>query len=144
MGLRLWLPAVAIHRLSVVEIAPSPHHCFRTVHPCAQSVKGSPTEPVLSRSSRQRFGHIQSRFDGGWHVCQAVFPEPQSAAACRRVERRDCAAHEALPRVQSASSWLVMEQLVSEVCRVSCAFHAAGNIPPDVMTGDTGLSRQCI
>ena len=46
MGHRLWLPAVAIHRLGVVEIAPSPHHCFRTAHPCAQSVKGSPTEPV--------------------------------------------------------------------------------------------------
>ena len=46
-------PAVAIHRLGVVEMAPSPHHCFRTVHPCAQSVKSSPTEPLLSRSSRQ-------------------------------------------------------------------------------------------
>ena len=77
MGHRLWLPAVAIHRLGVVEIAPSPHHCFRTAHPCAQSVKGSPTEPVLSRSSRQRLGHLHSHFDGGWHVCQAVFPEPQ-------------------------------------------------------------------
>ena len=85
---------------------------FCTAHPCAQSVKGSPTEPVLFRSSRQRLSHLQSHFDGGWHVCQAVFPEPQSAAACRRVERRDCA-HEALPRLQSASSWLVMEQLVS-------------------------------
>ena len=88
-------PEVAIHRLGVVEIAPSPHHCFRTAHPCVQSVKGSPSEPVLSRSSRQILGHLQSHFDGGWHVCQAVFPEPQSAAACRRVERRDCA-HEAL------------------------------------------------
>ena len=29
MGHRLWLPAVAIHRLGVVEIVPSPHHCFR-------------------------------------------------------------------------------------------------------------------
>ena len=28
MGHRLWLPAVAIHRLGVVEIAPSPDHCF--------------------------------------------------------------------------------------------------------------------
>ena len=100
--------SVAIHRLGVVEIAPSPHHCFRTAHPCAQSVNSSPTEPVLSRSSRQRLGHLQSHFDGGWHVCQAVFPELRSAAACRRVERRDCA-HEALPRLQSASSWLVME-----------------------------------
>ena len=88
-------PAVAIHRLNIVEISPS-HHCFRTAHPCAQSVNSSPTEPVLSRSSRQRLGHLQSHFDGGWHVCQAVFPEPQSAAACRQVERRDCA-HEALP-----------------------------------------------
>ena len=57
---------------------------------CAQSVNISPTEPVLSRSSRQRLGHLQSHFDGGWHVCQTVFHEPQSAAARRRVERRDC------------------------------------------------------
>ena len=114
MGHRLGLRAVAIHRLGVVEIAPSPHHCFRTAHPCVQSVKGSPTEPVLSRSSWQRLGNLQSHFDGGWHVCQAVFPEPQSAAACRRVERRDCA-HEALPRLQSDSNWLVMKQLVSVV-----------------------------
>ena len=113
MGPRLWLPAVAIHRLGVVEISPSPHHCFRTAHSCAQSAKGSPTEPVLSRS---RLDHLQSHCDGGWHACQAVFPEPQSAAACRRVEWRDCA-HEALQRLQSASSWLVMEQLVSVVCR---------------------------
>ena len=139
----LWLPAVAIHRLGVVEIAPYPHHCFRTAHPCAQSVKGSPTEPVVSSQIQpQRLGHLQSHLDRGWHVCQAVFPEPQSAA-CRRVERRDCA-HEALPRLQSASSWLVMEQLVSEGCRLSCAFHAAGNSPPDVRRGDTGLLRQCI
>ena len=131
MGHRLWLSAVAIHRLSVVEIAPSPHHCFRTAHPCAQSVKVSPTEPVLSRSSRQSLGHLQSHFHGGWHIFQAVFPEPQSADACRRVERRD-GAHEALPRLQSASSWLVMEQLVSGVCRLSCAFHATGNSPPGV------------
>ncbi len=110
MGHRLWLSTVAIHRLGVVEIAPSPHHCFRTAHPCAQSVKSSPTEPVLFRSSRQRLGHLQSHVDGGWHVCQAVFPEPQSAAARRRVEQRDCA--QALPRLQSASSWSVMEQLV--------------------------------
>ena len=135
MDHRLWLAALAIHRLGVVEIAPSPHHCFRTAHPCAQSVKGSPTEPVLSRSSRQRLGHLQSHFDGGWHVCQAVFR--QSAAACRRVEPRDCA-HEALLRLQSASSWLVMEQLVSGVCRLSCAFHAAGNSPPYVSRSDTG------
>ena len=121
MGHRLWLPAVAIHRLGVVEIAPSPHHCFRTAHPCAQSVKDSPTKPVLS----------------SWHVCQAVFPEPQSAADCRLVERRDCA-HEALSRLQSASNWLVMEQLVSGVCRLSCAFHAACNSPPYVRMSDTG------
>ena len=137
MGHRLWLPTVAIHRLGVIEIAPFPHQCFRTVHSCAQSVNGSPTEPVLFRSSRQRLGHLQSHFDGGWHVCQAVFPEPQSAAACRRVERCDCA-HEAFPRLQSASSWLVIEQLVSGVCRLSCAFHAAGNSPPNVRRSDTG------
>ena len=71
--------------------SPFPHHCFRTAHPCAQSVKRLPAEPVLSRSSRQRLGHLQSHVSGGWHVCQAVFPEPQSAAARRRVERRDCA-----------------------------------------------------
>ena len=53
-------PRSAIHRRGVVEIAPSPHHCFRTAHSCAQSVKGSPTEPVLSRSSRNRLGHLQS------------------------------------------------------------------------------------
>ena len=134
---RLWLPAVAIHQLGVVEIAPSPRHCFRTAHPCAQSVQSSPTEPVLSRSSRQRLVHLQFHFNGGWYVCQVVFPEPQSAAACRRVERRECA-HEALPRLQSASSWLVMEQLVFGVCRLSCAFHAAGNSPPDVRRSDTG------
>ena len=32
-----------------------------------------------------------------------------------------------------------MEQLVSGVCRLSCAFHAAaGNSRPDVRRGDTG------
>ena len=35
---RIMLPAVAIHRPGVVDIGPSPHHCFRTAHPCAQSV----------------------------------------------------------------------------------------------------------
>ena len=104
--------------------------------PCAQSAKGSPTEPVLSRYSRQRLGHLQSHYDGGGHVCLAVVPEPQYAATCRRVERRDCT-HEALPRLQSASSWLVMEQLVAGVCRLSGAFHATGNSPPDVKRGDT-------
>ena len=53
MGNRLSLPAVAIHRLGVIEIVPSHRHCFRTAHPCAQSVKSSATEPVLSRSSRK-------------------------------------------------------------------------------------------
>ena len=99
MGHRMWLPAVAIHRLRVLEIAPSHHHCFRTAHPCTQSVKGSPIEPVLSRSRCQRLCHPHSHFDGGWHVCQAIFPQPQSAAACRQVERRDCA-HAALPRIK--------------------------------------------
>ena len=37
-----------------------------------QSVNSSPAEPVLSRSSRQSLGHLQSHFDGGWHVCQPV------------------------------------------------------------------------
>ena len=104
---RRWstLPAVANYRLGVFDIAPSPHHCFRTTHSCAQSAYSSPTEPILSRSSRQRLGHLHSYFDGGWPVCQAVFPEPQSAVACRRVQRRDCA-HEALPRLQSvAAGW---------------------------------------
>ena len=45
-------PRSRIHRLDIVEIAPSPHRCFRTANPCAQSVNGSPAEPVLSRSSR--------------------------------------------------------------------------------------------
>ena len=125
MGRRLWLPAVAIHRLGVVEIATSPHHCFCTAHPCAQSVKGSPTEPVLSRSSRKRLGHLQSQFEGGWHVCQAVFPEPQSAAACRRVERRDCA-HEALPRLQSTWCYYALSLIhchFSVVIRQSSHLH---------------------
>ena len=90
-------------------IAPSLDHRFRTAHPCAQSVYSSPREPFLSRSSRQRLAHLQSHFGGGWHVCQAALPEPQSAAARRQVERRRCA-HEALPRLKSASSWSVMEQ----------------------------------
>ena len=67
--------------------------------------------------------HLQSHVDGGWHVSQAFFPEPQSAAARRRVEPRDCA-HEALPRLQSASSWMVIEQLVSVVCRVRLMLQA--------------------
>ena len=137
MDHRLWLPAVAIHRLGVVEIASSPHHCFRTAHPCAQSVKSSPTEPALSRSSRQRLDHIDSHFDGCWHVCQAVFPEPQSAAVRIRVQRRDCV-HEALPRLQSAISWSVMELLVSGVCCLLCAFHATGNRPPGARRSDIG------
>ena len=92
---------------------------------------------ALNRPSRRTLGHLQSNFDGGWHVCQAIFPEPQSAAARRRVERRDCV-HEALPRLQSASSLSVMEQLVSGVCRLSCAFPAAGISPPDVSRCGTG------
>ena len=51
-------PAVAIHRLGIVELAPSPPHCFCTANPCAQSVNSSPTEPVLSRSSWQRLGYL--------------------------------------------------------------------------------------
>ena len=35
--------------------------------------------------------------------------------------------HEAVPRLQ-----FVMGQLVSGGSRLSCAFHAAGNSPPDV------------
>ena len=31
-----------------------------------------------------------------------------------------------------------MEQLLSGVCRLSCAFHAAGNSPPGVRRSDTG------
>ena len=53
MGHRLWLPAVAVHRLGVVEIAPSPHHCFRMAHPCAQSVKRSPTVTVTTLKTRK-------------------------------------------------------------------------------------------
>ena len=90
-GLSFVAPAVAVHRMGVGEIAQSPRHCFRTVHPCAQSVKRSPTEPVLSRCSRQILGHFQSHVNEGWHICQAVFPEPHSDAARRGVERRDCA-----------------------------------------------------
>ena len=41
-------------------------------------------------------------------------------------------------RLQYASRWFVIEQLVPGSCRVSCAFHAAGNSPPDVRRGDTG------
>ena len=113
---RLWLTAVAIHRLGVVEIDPSPHHCFARPTPVRSRLRARqesspyPAGKDLATSS-------PTDFDGGWHVCQAVFPEPQYVAACRRVERRDCA-HEALPRLQSASSWLVMEQLASGVCRV--------------------------
>ena len=54
-GHRLWLPAVAIHRLhgrrwdSLISSS-----LFSHGHPCAQSVKSSPTEPVLSKSIRRR------------------------------------------------------------------------------------------
>ena len=128
MGHRLWLPTVAIHRLGVIEIAPFPHHCFRTAQSCAQSVKGSPTEPVLFRSSRQRLGHLQSHFDGGWHVCQAVFPEPQSAAACRRVERCDCAG---LCMIEIMTSFTCLLQRPSLCCE-SITGHPAisSQIPP--------------
>ena len=63
------LPAVAIHRLGFVGISPSPHHCFRTAHSCAQPVESLPTKPVLSKFNRQRLGHPQSHFDRGWHIC---------------------------------------------------------------------------
>ena len=53
---------------------------FSHGQPCAQSVNRSPAEPVLSRSSWQRLGHLQSHFDRGWHVCQAVFPELQQTS----------------------------------------------------------------
>ena len=119
MGHRLWLPAVAIHRLGIVEIAPSPHRCFRTANPCAQSVNGSPAEPVLSRSSRQRLGHLQSHFDRGWHVCQAVFPELQPAVACRRVERRDGrSVHVASPaRFQICNSTTTFTQIEEDASK---------------------------
>ena len=45
--------------------SPNSSSLFSHAHSCAQSVKGSPTEPVLSRSSRQRLAHLQSHFDGG-------------------------------------------------------------------------------
>ena len=64
--------AVAIHRLGVVGISPSPHHCFRTAHPCAQSVSPSLRARQQSQSSPdpagKDSGHLQSNFDGGWHV----------------------------------------------------------------------------
>ena len=45
MGHRLWLTAVAIHRLGVVEIAPSPHHrsLFRVIQ-CFR-LRSSPLTP---------------------------------------------------------------------------------------------------
>ena len=52
--------SVASRSRNPIEIAPSLHHCFRTAHPFAQSVKSSPTEAVLSRSSRQRLGHLET------------------------------------------------------------------------------------
>ena len=129
MAHRLWLPAVA---------SPISSSLFRTAHPYAQSVKGSQTEPVLSRSSRKRLGHLQSNFDGRLaRLAGTLFPEPQAAASCRRVERRDCVRAD-LPRLQYASRWFVIEQLVPGSCRVSCAFHAAGNSPPNVRRGDSG------
>ena len=107
MGHRLWLPAVAIHRLSVVEIA---RHLLVTVF--ARPVRSPLMARQQSQSSPDPAGKDSPILtEAGTSVCQAVFPEPQSAAVCRRVERRDCA-HEALPRLQSASSWLVMEHLI--------------------------------
>ena len=53
---RRWFPAVAIHRLGVVEIAPSPHHCFCTAHPCAQSVKNH-------FATVSKLGHFHSLHD---------------------------------------------------------------------------------
>ena len=112
-------------------------------HPCAPSVKGSPTEPVLSRSSRQRFGHLQSHFDdGGWNVCQArlsfqsrsllLLADESSGVTVRMKFFRN------FNLLALSSSWLVMEQLVSGICRLSSAFHVAGNSPPDVRRSDTG------
>ena len=50
-GNRLWLPALAIHRLDVVYIALSPHHRFRTADPCVHAVRArqqsqSSTDPA--------------------------------------------------------------------------------------------------
>ena len=138
MGHRLWLLAIAIYRLGVVEIAPYPH-CFRTTHTCEQSVKSSPTEPVLSRSSRQILGHLQSPIltEAGTSGRLSFQSRSLLLLADELNGVIDCA-HAALQRLQSASSWLVMEQLVSGVCRLSCSSHVAGISPPDVMRGDTG------
>ena len=76
---------------------------------------------VLSRSSRRRLGHLQSHVDGGWHVCQAVFPEPQSAAARRRVEPSGVTVRMKLFRdfnLLAAGRWWNSWCLASVVCRV--------------------------
>ena len=127
----MWLPAVAIHRLGVVEIAwPTPVRGRLRARQQSQSSpdpagKDSATSsPILTEAGTSVRLSFQSR-------------TRYSAAVRRRVERRDCA-HATLPQLQSASSWSVIEQLVSGVCRLSCAFHATGNSPPNVMRGDTG------
>ena len=99
----MWLPAVALHRLGVVEISPSPHHCLRTAHP----VRGQLIARHQSQSSPDPAGK-DSATSSPVLTEESDFPELQVAAACRRVERRACA-NEAVPRLQSASSWLVME-----------------------------------
>ena len=43
-------------------------------------------------------------------------PHLYSSDTRRRVERCHCV-HETLPRLQSASSWHMVEQLVSGICR---------------------------
>ena len=73
--------------LGVVEIAPFPHHCFRTAHPCAQSVKRSPTEPVLSRSSQQRLGHLQPMLTEAGTSVRLSF---QSRSLLLLADRRRC------------------------------------------------------
>ena len=136
MGHRLWLPTVAIHRLGVIEIAPFPHHCFRTA------------TPVRSRlRARQQ---SQSSSDPAGKDSATSSPILMEAGTSVRLsfqsrslllladESSGVTVHEALPRLQSASSWLVMDQLVYGVCRLSCTFHAAGNSPPNVRRSDTG------
>ena len=76
----MWLPTVANLPTGRRRDSPISSSLFSHGPPCAQSVKRSPTEPVLSRSSRQRLGHLQSHVDGGWHVSQGVFPEPDESS----------------------------------------------------------------
>ena len=81
----------------------------------------------------KRLGHLQSHFDGGWHVCLSVWGVgfcPRGVLSVYRLSLQsllllaDETAHEALPRLQSASSWLVMKQLVSGVCHLRSMRHA--------------------